>query len=345
MKIVYLSPDMTHYGGAMYQQDVIEELPRHAVVFFYGRGFPDYDPQDSLRDVITKAGFQPDWLVAGHAWLTDRDGRPAERRYMHPRVDLATSAVPKAILFNKEYANLTNKLAYVRAAGFDVGFTHHHEPWRLQEATGVPFHFWPFAVDHRRFHPGEGAKTYDLGFSGNLQNPGRQSDLRLRLMRELFWCVRDIPVTPRRDYRRIRFFWNAAPRDRFSRMLNRWLRRYERLGNTRYARAIRDCRGFVCTRSPADLIGPRYFECMASRTLVFAERNAGHAQVFGRGRLVEFASVAEFVDLLRAYLVEGGVERAGSMLDAAYHDVLAKHTWTERVRQMLAVLEGVVVAS
>lgn len=336
MNILYLSPDMRRYDGAMYQQDVIAEVARQCSATFYGPGFPLYDGHDTLADAVAKCPARPDWIVVGHAWLGDADGSPADR---FPHIDLAGTTIPKALIYNKEYANSDAKAAYIRRAGVDIAFTHHHEPESLEERTGVPFHFWPFAFDERRFFAPDEPKTLHLGFSGILQNPtpGRQSDLRVRLMRELFECDGDLPLHPRSVYGHGRFFWNALPRDPLSLERNRTLRKYRRLSNDDYAQILRTCMSFVCTRSPAGLVSPRYFECMASRTLVLAEPNPAHARVFKPGTLLEFASVEEFAALVRGILRDGPPE---TVLAAAHAEARARHSWRTRVEQLLNMLRG-----
>src|SRR5438874_2132023 len=172
-RILYLSPDMSGYGAAQYQHDVMLELSRQAPVHFYGPGFPGYDPGDTIDDVVAKSGLAPDWILCGHAWLEDTPGAPVDR---FPHIDLSRTDIPRAAILNKEYTNLGAKLAYLRRAGAALVFTHHHKAPLLAERTGIPFVFWPFAADHRLFRPGPD-KTLDLGFSGILQNPtpGNQS--------------------------------------------------------------------------------------------------------------------------------------------------------------------------
>jgi hypothetical protein len=336
MNVLYLSPDMRRYDGAMYQQDVIAEIGRQCSVTFYGPGFPLYNKNDSISEAIAKCPSKPDWIIIGHAWLRDTDGHPSDQ-FAH--IDLAATNLPKALIYNKEYANADAKAEFIRRVGIDVAFTHHHEPERLQERTGVPFHFWPFAFDERRFFSPVAAKTYHLGFSRILQNPtpGRQSDLRVRLMQELFECDGDIPLAPRRAYEDGRFFWNALPRDARSRSRSTHLGKYRRLSEDDYANVVRSCMAFVCTRSPADLVSPRYFECMASRTLVLAEPNSAHARIFRQGTFIEFSSVDEFGEQVRAILRDGVPTE---IVEWAHLDAMQHHSWRVRVAQLLGVLRG-----
>lgn len=338
MQAVYLSPKLG--ALALYQHDVAEEFARQCSTFFYGPGYPGFSPADTIHDVLAKAreffGSPADWVVVGHAWLEDKDGAPAAR---FPRIEPAAGGVPAAVILNKEYANINHKLDYIRDAGFALGLTHHDNTELLTSRTGVPFHFWPFGVNHRIFMPSTEPKIYDVGFTGMLQNstPGRQSDLRVQLMREMFWCVRDLPLRQRRAYQNLNVYFNALPRDAFSLRMNQVARVYSRLPNEEYAGIIRQCKSFITTRSPADLISTRYFECMASKTLVLAETNPAHRKVFPESCLLEFSSAIDFRKQLRAALE---VVDRDAIVERAYEEVMAKHTWEKRIATALKIMAG-----
>ena len=336
MKILYLSPNMAQYGGAQYQHDVMQELARQAEVFFYGPGFRAYDAADTLADALRKSPFPsgPDLILVGHAWLEDKPGAPVEK---FPHIDLGATRLPRAAILNKEYTNLAAKLAWIERVSASTVFTHHHDAASFQARTGIPFVFWPFAADHRLFHPPTEPKTFDLGFSGILQNPtpGMQTDLRVRIMERLFECERDIPQRPREWSRSLRFYFNGLPRDPADRALAEARGTYKRLDTPQYAAKVRACRAFLCTRSPADLVSPRYFECMLSRTLVLAEHNPAHAAVFPPGSFIEFGDEDAFQASLLAALDSPATP---AMLDFAQRHAQAHHTWQVRIRAMLNAL-------
>jgi glycosyltransferase involved in cell wall biosynthesis len=162
-------------------------------------------------------------------------------------------------------------------------------------------------------------------------------------MRELFECEGDLPVRPRAEYAGLRIVFNALPRDAASLERNKTLKIYSRLSDAEYARLVRSSRVFLCTRSPADLVSPRLFECLASGTRVIAERNPAHAAVFPHGTLEEFDDAEGFADVLaslrRAGLSEGESDR---LRIAAL--VRERHTWQARVAELLQMLEAPVRA-
>lgn len=66
----------------------MDELAKQAEVFFYGPGFPLYNPDDDIYEVIAKSGMKPDFIVFGHSWLIDRVGDPVDP---HPKLVSAQS--------------------------------------------------------------------------------------------------------------------------------------------------------------------------------------------------------------------------------------------------------------
>ena len=62
MEIIYLSRNMENYS-AIIQQDVMDELARIADVYFYGPGFPNYNINDDIYEIIAKSSFKPDIIA------------------------------------------------------------------------------------------------------------------------------------------------------------------------------------------------------------------------------------------------------------------------------------------
>ena len=283
--VLYLSANMMNYRSSSYQQDVMDELARQANVFFYGPGFPDYDINDSIDDVLAKAAFDPHSIILGHSWLNDEAGAEVDP---HPKLGLANTDIRKIAILNKEYVNLNAKLDYVRASACDVAFTHHHDVAEYSRETGIKFVFWPFAYAHRRYSYDGKKKSVDVAFIGILQNPNkhsRQSDVRVRIMKEFFWCIGDLPVAKRKQYSGLCIAWNAHPRSNnlfsysvLGRIFNE--HRYRYLEQDEYCELQRTTKIYINTLSPIGIVSPRYFESMAAKTLVFCEESDLYRNIF-----------------------------------------------------------------
>ena len=334
MKIVYLSRNMEKYGGASYQQDVMDELARQTQIHFYGPGFEGYDVRDSIDEVLAKAPFQPNAILLGHAWLNDRDGAEVDP---HPRLDLSKTDITKAVILNKEYVNLEKKLDYIRHNCFDLGFTHHHDTDRYMNASGTEFTFWPFAYDPKKFRVSRYDKTFDLVFSGILQNlnlNAGQSDIRVRVMAHIFHTCNDVPLFKKKTYTDLNIFWNSISRKQSGRYLSKILRKRKYLNDAQYAELVRNSKMYVNTLSPMGLVSPRFFECMASGALVFCEESDIYRELFSEDIYVTFKKdLSDFDDKLFHYLAAHD-ERI-TITEKAREEVLKNHTWKKRVGNLL----------
>lgn len=334
MKIIYLSPDVSEYGGAFYQQDIIEEFKRQHQVFFYGPRFPSYNKNDSIMDVISKSPFNnPDLICIGHAWLEDYPDADVDR---HPNINLSKLEIPRVMILNKEYTNLEKKLDYIVDSNIDVVFTHHHDIEYYKKRTGVKFVFWPFAVNHNNFKDYGLNKEYDLTFTGLLRNPTfpqTQTDVRIRVQNKLFYCLGELRLFKRLKYRKYNFFWRACPTSKKISRISRIIHKDKRLLPSEYFKLLNRSRVCFNALSPLDLIGPRYYESMASKCLVLCQRSPVYKDIFEDGKhCVMFNDdLSDFDEKLFYYLENE--EKREKIVERAYHHVLNNHTWEKRISQ------------
>ena len=325
---------MKGYESASYQQDIMEELARQAHVFFYGPGFNNYDIKDSIDDVLVKAPFDPDTIILGHAWLGDKDGSEVDP---HPRLQLSKTTIPKSVILNKEYTNLDAKLGYIKRNHFDVGFTHHHDTDRYSEVTGTEFTFWPFAYDSERFKYSNGKKTIDVGFSGVLQNLSKdanQTDIRIKIMKHFFVTMFDVPISKRKAFKDIEIFWNSISRNKTSKYLSQFLNKQQYLKSDDYAEMMRKTKIYINTLSPMGLISPRFFECMASQSLIFCEESELYQNIFPDDLYIAYKKdLSDFREKL--FWILSDQSTRNKITDKAFKYVYANHTWEKRVSLLL----------
>jgi len=324
---------MKLYRSASYQQDVMDELARQAKVYFYGPGFSGYDIKDSIEDVLVKTPFDPDAIVIGHRWIFD-DGEKVDP---HPNLKLKKTSIPKVVILNKEYRCLDAKLDYIKKNDFDMAFTHHHDIDRYSEITGIEFIFWPFAFNHRSFgYMGE-EKTIDVAFSGVLQNLNKnasQSDIRVMIMKRFFFTIFDVPFFKRKAFKNIEIFWNSIARNKIGKNLSYMLNKRQYLSATDYARMMRKTKVYINTLSPMGLISPRFFECMASKSLVFCEESSLYSNIFPDDLYVVFSrDLSDFQEKLLWIL--GNESKRSTIVEEAYKHVLSNHSWKDRVLMLL----------
>lgn len=336
MKVLYLSRNMASYRSASYQQDVIREFEAQANVIFWGPGFPGFDPDLGLSDVMARNAIEADDLLCvGHSWLSDS---PSGELESCARLEVSDFPGRKVFILNKEYVRLQDKLDFVKRGGFDLALSHHQDAESYGEITGTPFVFWPFAVDSRTYPRGGLPKTYDLFFSGLLKNPSypdAQSDLRVRTQQAMFTGIGEFRLFQRRRYRRWHIFWNAYSGNPRVTQLLRVTGKYVRLSDSDYSTRMAESKSVFCTLSPARLISPRYFEAMFSGAIVLCEASSEYRRLFEPWtHYVPFSSdLSDFAEKLE--FVTSDSRQVERIREAAEALVAENHTWQIRVADLL----------
>lgn len=337
MKIIYLSKNMSDYKAAMYQNDMMEEFRKHAEVIFYGPGFKNFDPKEKIKITINKFG-DADLLIVGHAWLLDKPGSTVDP---YPDLCLQDCPIPKVIILNKEYTNLNEKLNWIKKNNFLCGFSHHHNIDFYEKKSNVSFKFIPFAFNENLFaKTNEKIKDIDFSFCGLLKNDYHNSeytDARILTMKRLFHCIDDIPVLKKAKYKNYTFFWNAIPRKVFVRKIATLTKKYYRLSNRDYASLQMRSRAFLNTLSPLGLVGPRFFENIASKTLVFCEESNNVKNIFPSECFISFKSDFSDFDEKFEMAISDSVERS-KIIESAFDLAFTQHTWKFRVNNMIKTI-------
>lgn len=339
MKVLFLTKNMNSYKRAMYQRDLMEALAEKAEVDFYGPGFDNFDGNKRLVEAINFDKWAYDCVIVGHAWLKDGEGKGIDP---FPALMLDECPVKKIVILNKEYTNLEGKLEWIRKMDFARGFSHHHDIDAYQSATNVPFTFIPFAVNEDKFLArGWDSKKYDFSFSGILQNMSEksdQSDTRVRVMKEIFHCIGDLPVIKKRKYSGLRFFWNSIPRGEVQQKIARRIGAHTFLKDHDYVEMQGKSKAYLNTLSPYNLVSPRFFENMASKTLVICEESEHIDRIFPSDCYVGFdGTMHDFREKLNYYL--GSKDEWDRIVDRAHYCVLNSHTWRKRADEIIKAIE------
>lgn len=334
---------MEDYRSAMYQNDVIQELSHQADVVFYGPGFDLYDKNDSINKILSKINLSPDWIIVGHSWLADS---PDDDVDPHPGLRLGGCSIPKAMILNKEYTNLNQKLKWISNNNFSVIFTHHHDIDYYQESTNTKVIFWPFAFNEKIVKPDKSVdsiKNIDFAFSGILQNQlesAKQSDVRIRVMRKLFNCVGDIPVKIKKNYKNLNIFWNSLPRSKWQRKIAKLLGTHKYLEDEDYFTMQKKSKIYLNTLSPVGIVSPRMAESMACRALMFCEESELYKNIFPEDCFVTFKSNLSDFDAKFWYYINNDNERQ-RIIDNAFTEAVNNHSWEKRVSQLLTTLHKI----
>lgn len=321
--IVVLQPDFSRYISAYYQHDFTVALGRKHRVFRYGRGLSGYDPNHTLDDVLRACPFDPDLICFGAGWEVEDMGKPEFDP--HPNIRVARSGIATAMILNKEYKKLDRKLAFVRDNELRMVFTVHHDYAKWSKETGVPFVYFPFGVDDTRFRDYGEPRRYALGFSGATHR--QWTPVRERIKDHVF--VRWPLKRPR--YWGTRVYWSE------------WggLPGFRPPGREAYGRLLNSSKTWISTPSAKDIVGPRFFEVLASRTLLLCSRSPVYGDLLtDLENCVMFEpDLRDFDDKVFSY-VRHDDEREEIARKGHAH-VLENHTWERRVEQFTAAVKTV----
>ena len=339
MRIIYLSKNMINYDSALYQRDVINEFAKDKSVIFYGPGFKGFEPKEAIEKTIKRFGGA-DYLIVGHSWLYDLPGAQVD---IYPDLHIEDCSIKKAIILNKEYVNLDAKLNWISNKGFSFGFSHNHDVAHYKQVTGVPFKFWPFGFNESIFNAKtQEYKDIDFAFSGILKNINTdyfQSDTRILVMNKFFHCAGSIPLIKKKNYKNLNIFWNTLPPTRLQQKIAIILNKYRFLNDLEYAALQKRSRAYLNTLSPSGLVGTRFFENMACKTLVLCEQSKNINNIFPSDCFIDFKSDFKDFDQKFDFSVSDSDER-NKIVEKAYEVVISKHTWKSRVNDLINTIKN-----
>ncbi|MFC1735590.1 glycosyltransferase [Candidatus Hydrogenedentota bacterium] len=319
MRILFLQPDCTELQSD-YQQNFPDALANVHEVFRYGEGYPDYSVEHTIEDVLGLCPFTPELICFGAAWENDEHPTAFDP---HTAINTSGLDIPAVMILNKEYKKLDEKFKFVANNNIRKVFTVHHNFRQWQEKTGVPFVHFPFAIDAEVVKAYGEPKKYDLGFAGNLHTAW--TDMRLKVKNRIFWGGGRFR---RPRYLGIRTYW---------REWNQGLKSGED-----YARLMNSSKLWISTPSAIDLIGPRFYEVMGTKSLLFCSRSPVYEGLFEEGKhCVMFAEdLSDFDEKLFHYLKHEDERLA--VVERAYSHVREHHTWKRRVEQFSEAVVGIV---
>ena len=314
LNILVLQPDFSQYGAAYYQHQFTMALSRVHRTFRYGKGLQNYDTAHTIEDVLKLCPFEPDLICFAAGWEIE----PLEVPEFdpHPAINVSNVDIPSVMILNKEYKKLDRKFQFILDNEIKLVFTvhHHYDHWASQ--TGVRFVHFPFAVDETMFKDYGERKRYDFGFSGRLHD--QWTDIRVRIKDRIFLKR---PVK-RPQYWRTRIFWSEGriPKLRLP-------------TGEAYVRLINRSRVWLSSPSAIEIVGTRFYEIMATKTLLFCNRSPAYSGLFEDNvHCVMFDSdLRDFDERLLYYLEHDGEREA--IVRAGYQHVLDNHTWDRRIEQ------------
>lgn len=341
MNVIILAKNYEKYVSGYYHQDIINAFKRREDCYLYGEGYPKYNKDDTIEDVISKSPFDKskiDLIVVGTSW--EIQDPTVEETNPHPKIYLSKLNIPKVFFLNKEYKKLDKKLEYAKRNNFDYVFTVHHDYKKWAEQTGLNFIRLPFAADPERFRDFGLPKKYDFGFTGNLHKT--HTDIRYRIKCMLF---KDPEVKSNLG---ISVLFRRTPlKEQFKKYKIYWAE-WGALSITRksllpssieYARFLNSFKVFLSTPSAVGIINTRYFECMAVKTLLFCPESEYYEGLIKNGyNCVMFSEdLSDFEEKLDYILANETVR--DNIVENAYNDFINYHTYDKRIEKVLSIVK------
>lgn len=292
---------MYPYYGAVYR-----ELKRMEDVYFFGGGVSD------INSLLSKFEVSFDCIIFGLGYFAQ--GHPGAWQKIN---GLAELDIPTVALLHKPQTMLEEKLNFCKINKIDILADAHCTYKEFGRRVGAKsFRSW-FTASPEVFYPRETEKKYDIGFSGALHGSGKiegpTRDLRTRIQTILesnnsyntFWNGSDSVTTRIKDV-------------------------------SEYSAKINECKIWLSTTGPMLDIGPRYFEVLLSKTLLFCNNMPVQYEgmfVDGDNCVMFENDLSNFEDKLKYYLHNDSEREA--IAERGYNMVKDKYTWKHMAIQML----------
>lgn len=337
-KAIVLSKNFEKYRSGYYHQDLVDALENNLDTYVYGPGYGSYNKEDSIEDVILKSPFKYDdidYIIVSTSWDDDESLLNVDP---HPNINLEKIKNIKKIYFlNKEYKKLELRFEYCRKNLFNVIYTVHPNArlWSLEQELNIEQLHFGIKLD--RFKHKNEYKSIDFAFTGSLHS--NHLDYRSLVKNEIFRPER-LHTKANKEWRNIlrkviknkyqsyNIYWaEFGARDILGRNLLPF--------GDEYGSFLKKTTMMLNTPSAAGIFNTRFFELMASKTLILCPKSDNY-----NGLLVDRVNCLMYESDMSDFneIFTEGMENISLrelIVDRAFEDVL-KHTYDARVKSILS---------
>ena len=342
---IILTKNYENYRYGSYHHDIVRAFKKKYNCFLYGKDYHGYNIKDTIEDVIAKSSFQKekiDLVVVGTSW--ENQSSSISESDPHPDINLSGLKIPKVFFLNKEYRKIEKKLEYIKRNKFDLVVSAHPKSKLWSKKIGIPFLKSHFAIDKERFEELNKlniSKLYDFGFTGSLHK--NHTDTRYKIKCEIFASpqlksnlglpalFKRNPINP--EYRKYKIYWAEwGTRSLIGKSLSP--------NGKKYLNFLKKFKIFLSTLSAENLIGPRFFEIMASKSLLFIPESELYDGLFRHGvNCCMFKKdLKDFKDKLDYYL--SYEKERNEICQNAYQDVIENHTYDKQIEKITNIFYG-----
>ena len=296
----------TRKGPCNYYNDMIKYLKKQSTLTFIS---------DNNYNETTIMNTNPDLIILGFGLTNTGDGMPKFK--IEPKDN--KNNIPIYIILNKEYAGLENKFIWIKSFNPKKVFTVHHDYDKYEKKLNIPFVRIMWSADQKFFKKYDDEYKNDLFFSGVIRKE-QTDNIRYKIYNKL---------NEIKDYKllvKAKIFMGKKVTGKTA-----------LFSNVDYAKEINHSKIILTTTGPADLVGTRYFEIMASnKALILCNRmpkNVYDDIIIDKFNCVMFDNENDFIEKFK-YYIEHEDERI-KIVNNAYKYFLEKHTWEHKVKHLL----------
>ena len=256
--------------------------------------------------------FKPELIILGFSITDCSESKP--------KFYIKNLNCPLYIILNKEYAGLKNKLKWIKELKPKKVFSVHHDIKKYEEICKIPFCKIMWSADHTILKKYNETYGYDLFFSGVIREE-QTNNLRNKIYKKL----------------------NELEKYKLLIKVGLWKNdklikgKLNTFNIKDYSYNIQNTKIALTTTGPADLVGTRYFEIMASnKALILCNRMPVEVYediLIDKFNCVMFDNENDFIEKFK-YYIEHEEERI-KIVNKAYEYFLEKHTWEHKVKHFL----------
>tara|TARA_R110002124_G_scaffold6153_1_gene37618 strand:- start:13932 stop:14891 length:960 start_codon:yes stop_codon:yes gene_type:complete len=292
---------MYPYYGAVYR-----ELKRMENVYFFGGFVSD------INGILSHYDVSFDCIVFGLGFFAQ--GNPSAWQKI---IGLAELEIPTVALLHKPQSMLEEKLNFCKINKISILADPHCTYKEFGNRVGAEsFRSW-FTASPEIFYPRESERKYDIGFSGALHGSGKiegpTRDLRTRIQAIL------------KSNNSYNTFWNGS--DSVTTRIK---------DVSEYSAKINECKIWLSTTGPMLDIGPRYFEVLLSKTLLFCNnmpKQYDGTFIDGENCVMFENDLSNFEEKLKYYLCNE--DERNLVATRGYNMAKDEYTWKHMAMKLL----------
>lgn len=234
--------------------------------------------------------------------------------------------IPIVIILNKEYTGLNSKLNWISEIKPKLVLSVHHKVKEYENKTNIPFKRIMWSCNDNLFKNYNEEYKYDFYFSGIVRK-NQTKNYRYKILKDLS------------KLKKYKLYINKVIYPNNNKTKNKKF-----LSQIDYAKMLAKSKICLTTTGPADLVGTRYFELMATnRCLIMCNKLEDETiyekMLIDNFNCVMFSSTDEFFEKTIYYL--NNENERMKIVNNAYNYFKSSQNWTNRIENIKNILNSI----